>query len=54
VRLETPGGGGHGAPAERSLADIRRDVVGGKVSRAAAERDYGAERVARALQRESA
>uniref|UniRef100_UPI0028AC6A3B hydantoinase B/oxoprolinase family protein n=1 Tax=Achromobacter sp. TaxID=134375 RepID=UPI0028AC6A3B len=54
VRLETPGGGGYGVPAERSLADIRRDIVGGKVSRAAAERDYGTERVARAVDQENA
>lgn len=53
VRLETPGGGGYGVPAERSLVDIRRDIVGGKVSRAAAKRDYGPERVARALEQEN-
>ncbi|MDH2054094.1 hydantoinase B/oxoprolinase family protein [Achromobacter marplatensis] len=52
VRLETPGGGGYGAPAERALADIRQDLLGGKVSRAAAERDYGSEKVVRALQKE--
>nr|WP_315526860.1 hydantoinase B/oxoprolinase family protein [uncultured Achromobacter sp.] len=52
VRLETPGGGGYGAPAERGLADIRQDLVGGKVSRAAAERDYGSETVIRALQQD--
>lgn len=50
VRLETPGGGGYGVPADRDPEAIRRDVGGGKVSRAAAERDYGAEKVARALQ----
>lgn len=49
IRLETPGGGGYGVPAERDLTAIRRDVLGGKVSRADAERDYGAERVALAL-----
>jgi N-methylhydantoinase B len=54
VRLETPGGGGYGAPAERALADIRQDLLGGKVSRAAAERDYGSEKVVRALQQEGA
>ena len=54
VRLETPGGGGYGAPAERALADIRQDLLGGKVSRAAAERDYGSEKVVRALQKEGA
>ncbi|NMK48279.1 hydantoinase B/oxoprolinase family protein [Achromobacter sp. Bel] len=50
VRLETPGGGGYGAPAERALADIRQDLLAGKVSRLAAERDYGSEKVVRALQ----
>ncbi|MGE8679884.1 MAG: hydantoinase B/oxoprolinase family protein [Achromobacter marplatensis] len=54
VRLETPGGGGYGAPAERALADIRQDLLGGKVSRAAAERDYGSEKIVRALQQEGA
>jgi N-methylhydantoinase B len=54
VRLETPGGGGYGAPADRSATAIRNDVLGGKVSRAAAERDYGAERVALALQGDAA
>ncbi|MBC9904895.1 hydantoinase B/oxoprolinase family protein [Achromobacter xylosoxidans] len=54
VRLETPGGGGYGAPADRSAAAIRNDVLGGKVSRTAAERDYGAERVALALQGDAA
>ncbi|CAB3692140.1 5-oxoprolinase [Achromobacter marplatensis] len=54
VRLETPGGGGYGAPADRALADIRQDLLGGKVSRAAAERDYGSEKVVRALQQEGA
>lgn len=49
VRLETPGGGGYGDPAQRSLSAIRADVLGGKVSRNAAERDYGIERVAQAL-----
>jgi len=52
VRLETPGGGGYGAPADRALADIRQDLLGGKVSRAAAERDYGSETVIRALQQD--
>lgn len=52
VRLETPGGGGYGAPADRALADIRQDLLGGKISRAAAERDYGSETVIRALQQD--
>ncbi|ALM82618.1 hydantoinase B/oxoprolinase family protein [Bordetella sp. N] len=49
VRLETPGGGGYGVPGERDMSAIRKDVRGGKVSRAAAERDYGVEKVAQAL-----
>ncbi|MDM9557599.1 hydantoinase B/oxoprolinase family protein [Bordetella petrii] len=54
VRLETPGGGGYGAPTGRDLAALRRDLLDGKVSRAAAERDYGSERVAQALAKEPA
>lgn len=49
VRLETPGGGGYGNPSERGEAEIQRDLRDGKVSRKAAERDYGVERVARAV-----
>jgi len=40
VSVETGGGGGYGAPAERSLDLIQRDLDGGYVTRAAAERDY--------------
>ncbi|MCP3878249.1 MAG: hydantoinase B/oxoprolinase family protein, partial [Sulfitobacter sp.] len=29
VRLDTPGGGGYGAPANRAAADVARDVAGG-------------------------
>src|SRR5690606_23612203 len=54
VRLETPGGGGYGAPTGRDPAALRRDLLDGKVSRAAAERDYGSERVAQALAKEPA
>ncbi|MCY1307715.1 hypothetical protein D9M70_576680 [compost metagenome] len=54
VRLETPGGGGYGAPAERGAAALRNDLLGGKVSLGAAERDYGAKLVARALQGDAA
>lgn len=49
IRLETPGGGGYGLPIERDTTAIRQDILGGKVSRAAAERDYGVERVSLAL-----
>lgn len=41
VRLETPGGGGYGDPAERDRAAIERDVALGFISEEAAERDYG-------------
>jgi N-methylhydantoinase B len=41
VRLETSGGGGFGAPARRSRAELERDLRLGYVSPAAAERDYG-------------
>ncbi|WP_144641186.1 hydantoinase B/oxoprolinase family protein [Bordetella genomosp. 13] len=54
VRLETPGGGGYGTPAERDPAQLRRDIRGGKVSLAAAQRDYGDELVARAMQEDAA
>jgi len=39
--VETGGGGGYGAPAERPLPLIQRDLDAGYVSAAAAERDYG-------------
>ena len=41
LRLETPGGGGLGNPAERDPAALRHDVALGYVSPEAAERDYG-------------
>jgi N-methylhydantoinase B len=40
VRLETPGGGGFGNPAERDPASVARDVRLGYVTREAARRDY--------------
>src|SRR5262245_35806187 len=36
VRLGTPGGGGHGAPADRLAAAIEADLVDGYITRAAA------------------
>ncbi len=39
VRLETPGGGGYGPPAERRPAAVAEDVRLGYVSREGAERD---------------
>jgi len=41
VRMETPGGGGCGAPMERTAASLQDDILDGKVSQAAARRDYG-------------
>jgi len=41
VRIETPGAGGYGAPAQRSRARIERDLADGKISAAAARADYG-------------
>jgi N-methylhydantoinase B len=49
LRMETPGGGGFGDPAQRDPMALAADILDGKVSRAAAERDYGAARVAAAL-----
>lgn len=51
VRLETPGGGGVGAPAERTPQALAEDLRGGKVSRERALRDYGAALVETALRR---
>jgi N-methylhydantoinase B len=49
IRVETLGGGGYGDPRERPDDLLARDLRQGKVTRAAAERDYGADKVARAL-----
>ncbi|WP_010161947.1 hydantoinase B/oxoprolinase family protein [Sphingomonas sp. PAMC 26617] len=49
IRIETPGGGGFGAPADRPVALIAIDLRDGTVSRAAAERDYGETRTREAL-----
>jgi N-methylhydantoinase B len=48
ARIETPGGGGFGDPSERPLDSLARDLRDGIVSQKAAERDYGADRVAQA------
>ena len=52
MRIETPGGGGYGPAGQRSLRLLARDLRDGRVSRVAAERDYGAQLVARALDAE--
>jgi len=41
VRLETPGGGGFGDPAQRAPALVANDVALGFLTPAAAARDYG-------------
>jgi N-methylhydantoinase B len=41
LRLELPGGGGHGAPRRRDPAVVAADVIDGLVSRERAEQDYG-------------
>ncbi len=48
MRVETPGGGGYGPPAARSTEAIARDLIGGKASRAATLRAYGAGKLAQA------
>jgi N-methylhydantoinase B len=42
IRMETPGGAGYGSPQYRPQTFIEKDVRDGKVSRLAAELDYGA------------
>lgn len=49
VRLETPGGGGYGAPSSRSAEALARDIRDGRLTRTEAEAAYGAEMVASAL-----
>lgn len=49
MRLQTPGGGGFGIPEERSLEDIAHDLRDEIVTREAAVKDYGSERVKAAL-----
>jgi N-methylhydantoinase B len=48
VRVETLGGGGYGAPTGRDPARLARDIAEGKVSEAAALRDYGPELLTKA------
>jgi N-methylhydantoinase B len=48
-RLETPGGGGYGDARQRDPAALAADLRGGKVSEAAARRDYGDALVEKAL-----
>jgi N-methylhydantoinase B len=46
IRIETPGGGGYGDPSMRAPDRLRRDLLDGKVSMAAARDVYGS-RIAR-------
>ena len=48
MRIETPGGGGYGPPAERSAEALAADLSDERISPERAEAVYGAERVARA------
>lgn len=48
VRLETPGGGGFGAPAGRDPRALAADIADGRLTVEVAQRDYGAALVARA------
>jgi N-methylhydantoinase B len=41
VRLETPGGWGYGAPADRAGRDVARDVARGLITAEAADNAYG-------------
>jgi N-methylhydantoinase B len=41
IRIESPGGGGWGNPAERDPALVREDLRLGYISAEAARRDYG-------------
>jgi N-methylhydantoinase B len=41
LRLELPGGGGHGAPRRRDPDMVAADVADGLIARERAERDYG-------------
>jgi N-methylhydantoinase B len=49
IRIETPGGGGAGPPAERDDEALRGDLQSGKLGRDAAAEGYGAARVASLL-----
>ncbi|MFC7397852.1 hydantoinase B/oxoprolinase family protein [Chelatococcus sp. GCM10030263] len=49
VRIETPGGGGFGPPAERPIAELARDLRDEIISVAEAEKAYGSEHTKAAL-----
>jgi len=49
VRLETPGGGGYGAPQERVATALGQDLRDGRITKANAEKLYGKQKVSEAL-----
>jgi N-methylhydantoinase B len=49
MRIETPGGGGYGAPERRALDALVQDLRDGRIGHEAAVRDYGTARVEAAL-----
>ncbi len=49
IRVQTPGAGGFGACDDRPIERIAQDIRDGMISRAAAERDYGADHVRAAM-----
>ena len=49
VRMETPGGGGLGAPQDRPIVELARDLEDGRMKEETARRDYGEEMVDKAL-----
>jgi N-methylhydantoinase B len=51
IRIETPGSGGFGPPAERNLDALASDLRDGIISRDMAETAYGKERVRQAIHR---
>jgi N-methylhydantoinase B len=50
IRIETPGGAGFGDPLTRPIQALAEDLRDGLVSKEAAQRVYGAERTAQALE----
>jgi N-methylhydantoinase B len=48
ARMETPGGGGFGAPRQSDPRDLAQHLADGKLSRAKALRDYGEDLVRQA------
>jgi len=53
LKVWTTGGGGYGDPLDRSTELVLADVLDGRVSRAAAEREYGVMVVAEAVDAEA-